>query len=562
MNPRKLRKIVRDIVEAAHPELRQQLAKETEALLQKELERVEEELAATTREAEEYWKALTGKELNGRLPELGAWERSKLAARKIAGVLFTIVDIPLGAWLWASALLIGVVTAFAVGALVSVGVAIATHMALLNFADDQERPLRSIRVCRSTALAASLVVLAAAFVLFFMRSASAEMGPLVALLILAVPGALWLASISLPVLAGALFAWARFQERPWWYRKKIEKLQRIIFDLQQALKKIASLRGGPDSPTPPATAGGGSGPAEPALVAVEKGRKIALPLALVICVLSVAAKVAHAQEASPQPVQIAQVQSQATAMVKPAIQGKSCEVWDDDSTSVNQDDRAEAVRRMNGLLSELTTALQCRRVRIGRFTDQGRFARFNEIEFPHPPTVDCTRTGSNYASVFKLFQDVENQKADQECSARRKDAERKFETERAAVLAAAQKILLNKDRKSQAQEKCTEIVGLLKARLEMAAGPTVILILTDAISDCQNQIPEIQIPPTVRVVFLLLPADPGRVSPGRVEDWLQKWATAVPEATMVPWVNLTPSWIRQMAQSPAVQVGAVHSGKQ
>ena len=122
-------------------------------------------------------------------------------------------------------------------------------------------------------------------------------------------------------------------------------------------------------------------------------------------------------------------------------------------------------------------------------------------------------------------------------------------------------MLLNKDKKPQAQEKCTDVLNLLKTRIGMAAEPTLILVLTDAISDCQSQIPEMQILATVRVVFLLLPPDPKRVSAGRVEEWMQKWAMAVPAATMVPWVNLTPSWIRQLAQSPAVQVGAVRSDK-
>jgi len=558
MRWRKIQRMVREVAEA-HGELRRQLAAEKEAVLEKDRERVEEELAATTREAEDYWEALTGEKLKG-LPEMSAWERSKLAARRVAGVLFTIVDIPLGAWLWASALLIDVVAAFTVGALVSVGVAIATHMALLNFADDHEKPLRSIRICRSTAFTASLVVLTAAFVLFFMRTASPEMGTITALLIILVPGALWLASVSLPILAGALFAWARFQERPWWYRKKIERLQRIIFDIDQALKKINSLRSGPPGQTLPQAPAESSSPAEPTLVAVEKSRRSVLPLALVFCVLSMAATVAGAQDTPSPRLEIAQAQSQQTAVAKAVAQGKSCEIWDDESSSVNQDDRAEALRRMHTLLGEFTTALQCRRLRIGHFTDEGRFARFNEFELPHPPSIDCVQTASRYSEVFRLFKDVEKQKAEQECAARRKDAERKFDSERAAILANAQKMLLNKDKKSQAQEKCTDVVKLLKTRVGMAAEPTLILVLTDAISDCQNQIPEIQITPTVRVVFLLLPPDPRRISAGRVEEWMQKWTTAVPEATMVPWVNLTPSWIRQLAHIKSVQIGSVQSG--
>ena len=106
MRWRKIQRMVREVAEA-HGELRRQLAAEKEAVLEKDRERVEEELAATTREAEDYWEALTGEKLKG-LPEMSAWERSKLAARRVAGVLFTIVDIPLGAWLWASALLIDV----------------------------------------------------------------------------------------------------------------------------------------------------------------------------------------------------------------------------------------------------------------------------------------------------------------------------------------------------------------------------------------------------------------------------------------------------------------------
>lgn len=130
--------------------------------------------------------------------------------------------------------------------------------------------------------------------------------------------------------------------------------------------------------------GGNNGPAESALVALEKSRKSALPLALVFWVLSIAGTAAQAQETLPQLVQIAQAESQATAMIRPSLQRKSCEIWDDESISVNQDDRTEALRRLNSLLSEFMAALQCERVRIGHFTDQGRFARFSEFEVPQP----------------------------------------------------------------------------------------------------------------------------------------------------------------------------------
>jgi hypothetical protein len=549
--------MVRDVAEA-HGELRRQLAAEKEAVLEKERERAEEELTATTREAKDHWKKLTGEDLNGS-PAIGLWERSLIIAKKLAALLFVAADIPISIWFWRMALVTSDAVVLLIGIGVSVGVAIATHFSLLNFADDKDRPLRSIRICRSVALAAGLVALVTTLVLFFSRGVSPEMGPLVLAVFVLLPGALWLLSVSLPILAGALSSWARFEERPCWYGKAIERAQGRLFEINQALNKIDALRSPRPDPAQPEVAGGSSSHAEPPLVAVEKSRKSALPAALIFCVLSTAAAVADAQDTSPPRLEVAQAQSQPTAMIKPAVQGKSCEVWADESSSVNQQDRAEALQRMNSLLSEFTKALDCRRIRLGRFTDEGPYAKFFESEIPQPASYECSRTTSKYASVFKLFRDVEEQKAGQECSARRQDATRKFEAERAAVLGNAQKILL-KDKTTQPQERCTDIVGLLKTRVSMAAEPTLILIFTDLISDCQSQIPEMQIPPTVRVVFLMLPPDRKRISATRVEDWLKMWATAVPEATRVPWVNLTPSWIRRLPQIPSAQVAAVQNG--
>lgn len=545
MRRRKIRKMVREVVEAAHPELRKQLADEKEAVLQKERERVEAELATTRREAEEHWRNLKGVELKG-LPEMSAWERSKLVTRRLAGIVFTLVDIPLGAWLWSSALVLDILAAFTVGGLVSVGVAVGTDFALRNFADDLERPLRSIRICRTTALVASLVVVAAAFVLFFMRSASPDMGPLVTLLILAVPGALWLASISLPILAGSLFSWAAFEERPWWYRKTMERLHRNIFDIDQALKKIDSLRGvrrpEGDGPKPPA----GNGQMPP-LAPVEERRKGVAPLAILLAAAFLAAT----------PIDAAEIGS---PNARQAVQQKSCEIWDDESSSVNQEDRAEALRRMDGLLADFVTIARCARLRVGHFTDEGPYAKFAEFDVPAPPSLDCTEAQSKYAKVFTLFKNVEEQKAERECSTRRQDANRKFETDRQAILANGRKILI-KDKKANSPEKCTDIVRLLKARLNMVSDPTLILLFTDGVSDCQKEIQEIQVPPAARVIFLLLPTDRKIVSPDRVEDWMKMWATAIPGATMVPWVNLTPSWVRNLAQVPTAQARAVQNGQ-
>src|SRR5207237_3567533 len=107
--------------------------------------------------------------------------------------------------------------------------------------------------------------------------------------------------------------------------------------------------------------------------------------------------------------------------------------------SVRQDDRNDALRRMESFMGEFIKALDCRRIRVGHFTDEGPYAKFSEFEIPQPPSVDCRLISSKYASVFKLFQDVEKQKAEQECSTRRQDANQKFEKERAGVLGNAQK---------------------------------------------------------------------------------------------------------------------------
>lgn len=546
MNARRIRRLVRDVEEAAHPDLRCQLANEREADLQEEKARVEAETASTRNEAEEHWRALTGESLRG-LPKLSVWERSKITMRRIAGAVFTIVDIPLGAWLWASALLVDVFVAFIVGAIVSVGITIGTDFSLRNFADDQERPLRSMRICRTVALIAGIVLVSSAAIIFLMRSASPDMGPLVTLLILSVPGALWLASISLPLFAGALFAWSAFQGRPQWYRRKLETLRRNLFELNQALAKIDKLRGGSlKNMQSEAHAGNGSRP-EPQLEVVGNDHKGTLVGLLLFTALWMAAGEARAAGLLPHRRDLLQPRSpQVAGNSNSVVHGRSCEVWIDQSSSVNEDDRTEALRRVNNHLGDFINILQCVRIRAGHFTDQGRFAGFAEFEIPQASSLDCTRTATKYASVFSLFKAVEEKKAEAECATRRQDVNQRFEAERAAVLVDIEKMVA-KERRDPTRERCTDIIGLIRGRLSMVADPTLLLIVTDGVNDCEkSQMPTIDVPPGVRVVLLVLRPDQRKVSV-QIDELIGMWQRAVPDAILVPWVNFAPSWIRHLA---------------
>ena len=504
-----IKKMFRDLDESGGPEDRRRLMVSSREEVKKRLEKLHGFRNMIVQEFRDWKGKCTGKIPHpDAMPMISLMERASVAAKRIAAVAAVLVDFPLSFWVWTTGSTLSKSAALLVSVIMGVGIAVSVHFGLSSFAEDRNRPKRSIRICRTTALWAAVLSTISGLLIFFARYAPIGAAPALELML---PGSVWLLSICLPTFSGAIFSWSYFENWEGKIERLIDNIDRDIHNLERAGSQLDHW----DDPGPPPG--------------------VSMAVGVIILALAVTSS-ANAQTMIPE-------NSANHHPASATAPGGPCEFWVDRSGSVSQPDLADALSRIVMNLDQYTDAMGCKWIRTGDFSDKGRFSKYTETAFPKKPIVECDVL-TDRLDLFKSIRDSRLQRAELDCSTRRDKVYGIFLNDRSLAIKKAREFFKNKN--PDPDLRCTDIIGLILARLHQAVPNTSLLIVSDGISDCSSEVPKIEIPPTVRIIMILIPSNEKAIS--YQEKWIELWRGLALEILLLPYPDFTASRISSLTE--------------
>lgn len=482
----------RDIQETANQSLRLEKVRQAKT-------HAAEELAGLKEQAE----LLAGAQADHvHHPGEGKGIRLQLAGLATMAALLLALDVPIqfllnrvalpDVELWVLALIAPVI---------ALGIAALVHGATLAFFYDQDRPARSIRICRVLAGLSFVVTGAGSTVFLFARQASADVASHIVTL---TSISLWTVAEALPLSAGFFLAWAHILGQPSLARRHRGQVHRHIGALSQFVAELDQE--------------------ESALSASANGtgrsasRRTAAALVLFAALAGSLAPALHAVQTP----------------------NRICALFMDRSLSVQGEHRARTVKLLSESLPEALEALGCVELVVGTFSNEGAWAPRRWLLVPQRPREqDCELSkadvpqGTNgLLANLQGFRTYFRTQAIESCKSKQAERMEAFDAERKEFLATARPII---ERPQLTHETETNILGVIDSLLE--TGVQLVLIATDGLETTERTISPLRIPDGSRVVLILLPARDtyGGASATReaAEVWEQAGATVLPYTALI-----------------------------
>lgn len=528
------KRLWRSIIETANPEARTKRLGDVRALVEQRLNHLSER----EREYEAAQAALAFHPGNAE----GIYP--KIAALTTLALILVAVDLPLQYLL--NRLAFGQLPEWSIllaSPAIALGLGAIIHAVVIAFIHDEDRPARSLRICRVLAGVALMTATTAASVFAFARQASPEVVPHIVTL---TSISIWVLAETLPVTGGVFSAWAYILAAPRLVARRLRAVRRATVEWEDLRKQLSSeaeriraTGGGRWATSNVRGADGRPNHAGPArriittfLLSILSSAGLpspgaAGPMSGVTATTNASQYSLFAgggRASEPQEPQLS---------LRVADRRVVCSFMTDVTRSVDPQHRSRATELLLAVLPAIVSQLDCSEVVVGSFSDEGAFSPRRRWQLPERPAhLDCsevkaaTSSGTQRALLgIQGFQQYFHRVALAECQAGQSELVEAFQNAQTRVLEGVAGVLSRPQLESESR---TNIVDVALS-LRHGQPERHIFLLTDGLDTAHADIPNLCRGAERAGVTTTLILVPARSKYGGVEATVaaaERWAEA------------------------------------